>query len=158
QAEWFMAAPTLSLGGFNPSGHYVIIFDTNGVPLWWYRDDAIPLDVKLLPNYDLAWTTAPAPSGNVGTGVVERRLDGTLVRTVTAAPTPFNVSFDFHDVQLLRNGNYLIMGGYAHPADLSAFGGPASATIFDNVIQEVQPNGDLVWQWDALDNIPLGEV
>jgi hypothetical protein len=159
QTQWYMVAPSLQLGGFTPSAHYVALFDTNGVPMWWFRDADLPLDVKLLPNGNLAWTTTPAPSGIFGSGFVERRFDGSLVRALkTSSGPPYNVAFDFHDAQLLPNGHYLLQGAYARQADLSSIGGPANATIWDDVVQELTPEGWLVWQWDAYDHIEINEV
>jgi len=152
QAEWYITAPTFRFGTFLPDGHYVVVFDTNGVPVWWYdTGSARPADTKLLPNGDIAWTDLQARAE-------EHKLDGTLVASPTVARTAFGVIWDLHDIQLLPNGDYLLLGGYPRQADLSPFGGPSNATIFNNVVQEIAPNGNLVWQWDTNDHIPLREV
>jgi hypothetical protein len=36
--------------------------------------------------------------------------------------------------------------------------GPDNTTILDQVIQEVAPDGTIVWSWDAYDHIPVGEM
>jgi len=113
QAAFYMMAPTFRTGGFSPDGRYVVIFDNRGVPLWWYRDpNGMPGDMKLLPNGDLIWTTLGATIGTGGQTAQEHRLDGSIVRLIDAAPTIYGVGIDFHDIQLLPNGDYLIVGGY----------------------------------------------
>jgi hypothetical protein len=43
--------------------------------------------------------------------------------------------------------------------DLTALGGPASASICDHVIQEIDPSdASVVWSWDAYDHIPVTEM
>jgi hypothetical protein len=162
QAQYYMMAPTFKLGGFTTFGHYIVLFTNHGVPVWWYSDDGNPADVKLLPNGHFLWTTLnPASIGTGGNESQEVTLNGTLVRTVNAGTVPpFNVANDFHDIQLLPNGNYLVLGGYQHPdVDLSFCpGGPADTTVYDDVIQELTPTGELVWQWDTLDHIPASEM
>jgi hypothetical protein len=169
QAQYYIMAPTFRTGGFSPDGHYAVVMNNFGVPVWWYYDPSgMPGDIKLLSNGHLIWTTLGANIGTGGATAQEHALDGTITQLVNAASfDPYNQSIDFHDIQLLPNGNYLIQGGYNHPADMSNYCytdtsgqhcGPANATIFDDIIQEVTPNGNLVWQWDTLDNIPLSET
>jgi hypothetical protein len=47
--------PSLTLtGGAGPP--YVVLFDSYGVPVWWYRQpDGAPLNASLMSNGDLAW-------------------------------------------------------------------------------------------------------
>ena len=153
QAEYYVVAPALSFGA---GTFYVMIYDTNGVPVWWLQvtDGREPVDAKLAANGDVLWTESD--SALHALGAEERGLDGSVVdNTITAdgyAP-------DHHDVQLLSNGNYLVMGQYGRCCyDLSGHGGPASATILDDVIQEVTPGGTAVWTWDAADHIGVDEV
>ena len=162
QAQYYMMAPTFQLGGFTTFGHYVVLFDNQGVPVWWYKDDGNPADIKLLSNGHFIWTTLnPAALGTGGNESQEVTLAGQLVRTINAgAVPPYNVANDFHDIQLLPNGDYLIQGGYNHPGVNLSFcpNGPANANVYDDVVQEVTPDGQLVWQWDTLDHIPASEM
>lgn len=154
QAEWYAVTPTL-LAPSDVSAQYAALFDNNGVPVWWMRsaDSSIPLDFKLLPNGHVAWLHFV--TGVDSTGMEERRLDGSLVRTLDTVGGPG----DHHDVQLLPNGNYL-MGRYAYRSgvDMSACGGSNSGALWDAEIQELTPSGELVWSWRASDHIPVSEV
>lgn len=130
------------------AGRYVAIFDNRGTPVWW-QAAAGAMDAKLLPNGQLGWaklTAAPVFETHA--------LDGTLTHTWNTVGMPS----DFHEFQLLPNGNALI-GSYpprAGTVDLSPYGGPSTnATPIDGEIQEVKPDGTLVWSWNTKDHIDL---
>jgi Arylsulfotransferase (ASST) len=142
QAEWYLTSPAI-----NPTGHYLIIFDTHGVPVWWYDAAEQTLDFKLLPNGNLIWFEQ-------GAGEVERSLDGALVRQIQTVGSPT----DGHDVQLLPNGDYaLITYPPRDHVDLSPWGGPSDATVLDSEIQEIDADGNVVWSWNTKDHIGLDE-
>jgi hypothetical protein len=63
-----------------------------------------------------------------------------------------------HDLQF-RSGDHLI-GGYIprEHVDLTAYGGPADATVMDAELQEVTGDGKLVWDWKSQNHISLSET
>ncbi|MCA1838986.1 MAG: arylsulfotransferase family protein [Actinomycetota bacterium] len=127
---------------------YIAIYDTAGVPVWWTSTAARPLYSALLSDGNLAATFAD------GT-VEEIRFDGSVAHVLR----PTIGTADFHDLQLLRGGNYLIVTNIARSGmDLTSWGGPNSAVILDQVIQEISPNGALVWSWDAYNHIARDET
>ena len=149
QAEYYVIAPNLSLGTA-PQRDYVIIADSYGVPIWWYKNPTAPIDAKLLPDGNMAWTSIPTGS--------ERRLDGALMRTF-APVSSSGGTLDSHELLLLSNGNYLFITDVKRgPVDLSAYGGSTTATVLDNVIEETAPDGTLVWRWSAMDHIGASET
>jgi hypothetical protein len=139
---FFMTAP---LGASSPV--YTAIYDRNGVPLWWSAPE-VTINSTLLPD------------GNVGSmvngGVDESTLDGTFVRSVKTV----GGAADGHDVLLLPNGHFVMVTIQARPGvDLTAVGGPPSASVCDHVVQEIDPNdGSVVWSWDTYDHIPVAEM
>ena len=158
QAQWYIVAPFFPTSfGPAPAGtslKYVGIFDTNGVPVWWYRAATQALDAKLLSNGNIAWLQFNP--GGLGEGSAEEhRLDGSTVRTLSTAGS----GTDSHEIQLLRNGNYLLARYYIRSGvDLTGCGGPPDGSIEDNELQEVSPGGSVVWSWNASHHIPVSEV
>jgi Arylsulfotransferase (ASST) len=132
---------------------YAAIFDRNGVPVWWYRTAASPIDAELLRDGTVAW--APWHGGTSGGPFEIRTLDGQLVRTVGAAG---GLPTDIHELQLLPNGNYLLGGQVRKQVDASPYGGSSNATVTGYQIQQVTPDGQLVWKWNSLDHIGLGQT
>ena len=154
QAEWYAVAPSIGIAPPGESHQYVAFFDNNGVPVWWMRSvgSTIPLDAKLLPNGDVAWLHL---TFNSPAGAEEHRLDGSLVRTLNTVPG----GADQHDIQLLPNGDYLMGLTFGRSGvDMSSCGGSTSGTLWDFELQELSPNGGLVWLWRASDHIPFSEV
>jgi Arylsulfotransferase (ASST) len=149
--EWYIATPTL-LGG----SPYIVLFDSSGVPVWWYRGTRPPLDGKLMPDGNLAWVRwYSGPFGTDPNQAYEvRKLDGSLVRTVQTVGVPT----DNHELVQTTGGNYLLLSYVPRDGvDLSPWGGPSDATVLDAVVQEVSPAGALLWSWNSKDHIALSE-
>ena len=83
------------------------------------------------------------------------RLDGSLVRTLHGVGRGANA----HDLQLLGNGDHLV-GAYVwqRHVDTSAYGGSRDATVINTELQQVSPDGRLVWDWKSQDHIALAET
>ena len=150
QSEWFTAAP-LAKTNFDPpppgvSANYTFIFDRNGVPVWWKKATLQQTDFLVFPNGNVAWLRGGDAGGE------ERRLDGSLVRTVR----PAGLAIDPHEFMLLPNGNYLITTIRTLPG--KSYCSHTNRTIHDNGVQEVTPAGAVVWVWWASDHIALSEV
>lgn len=136
--DWYVATPSLSLGA--KRSHYIVIFDGNGVPVWWYKARRVPIDAKLLPDGDLAFASFPANSPEYQV----RTLSGRFVRTVTSP----DGRIDDHDLQVAANGDFVyIVYQPKHHVDLSPYGGPADATVLEAEVEEETPAGKLVWSW-----------
>jgi len=149
QTAYFVVTPDNHLDTTLPPP-YVAVFDTNGVPRWWFKEGPQPIDAKTLASGNLVWTQAGA-----GTPYEEHSLDGSLLRTYSPsndAPT------DLHELQVLPNGNYFIATDTQRTIDTSICGGSTSTTVTDPVIQELNTSGTLLWSWDTADHIPMGEV
>ena len=135
----------------NPAGaNYVVVFDNHGVPVWWYPA-AIGLgDASALSDATLSWAR-----GDLG-GFEIHQLDGTLADTVSFQGSTTND----HDMQPLPNGNFLLISYKlrATTVDLTPIGGAPDQTVRDAAIQEVDPNGTVVWEWNSKDHIGIDQI
>lgn len=134
---------TVIIEGFQPN--YPVIFDTNGVPVWWGERQPTFLNTPLA-NGNLA-------TANIAGGIIERQLDGTPVRLLNAD----GEASDFHDIILLPNGNYVLASIERRACDLSPWGRGQGRCIFHE-FQEQTPDGTVVWRWAPEDDIPLSET
>jgi hypothetical protein len=138
---------TVLIEGFgfgDPS--YPIVFDTNGVPVWWL-DRKSTFVFQPFANKNFA-TMKP------GGGLEEYNLNGGLVRSLSTVGT----FADFHDVELLSNGNYVMATEQRQPCDLSAWGLVGLKTCINHVFQELTPQGVPVFTWDTSLHVPVTET
>jgi uncharacterized protein YndB with AHSA1/START domain len=153
QAAWYVVAPCCT------KHTYVAVFDTNGVPVWWINTHRPPLDASLAPNGNIIWAQRHGTDLNRGisAGVYEEhRLDGRRVRTFSI---PDGTPTDRHEMQLLPNGDYVVVGYKPRDGvDLSAYGGPSNATVLDALIEEVSPQHKVVFRWNSKDHVGLAET
>jgi hypothetical protein len=154
QAEWYVVAPCCT-----PDSTYVAIFDTNGVPVWWINTQLPPLDASLLPDGNVAWAQQHgqdlAPGVSSGT-YEEHNFAGNLVRTFSI---PNGIPTDRHEMQLLPNGNYVVVAYSPRDGvDLSPYGGPPDATVLDALVEEITPDRQVAWTWRSSDHIALADT
>ncbi len=147
QAHGYLVAPTGGPGG--PTSDYVIAFDDHGVPVWWYQDTKSPINAAFYGPGHIGWWTGTA-SGGVDT---IRNLDGTVETTVGNPGA--GTALDLHDFQVLSNGDYLGIKDVSSTTDLSSWGLSPTAQVVDDVIIELDPQGQVVWSWDTLAHIDL---
>jgi hypothetical protein len=129
---------------------YAMIFDNNGVPIWWYH-----LSVQgpqVLPDGHILWFRANGQASQYEI----RRLDGQVVRRLG---TKAGASVDGHDLQLLPGGGYLVGGHFQQSGvDLSPYGGPTNADVLNAELQEIGPQGNLLWDWKSQNHIARSET
>ncbi len=147
QAEYYVVAPNLFA-----NKPWVIVADNYGAPVWWYRSKSVPVDPKFLAKNRIGWM-------NFGPGE-ERSLDGKLLREYLPAGN-IGGYVDPHELLQLHRGadNYVyIIAVWRGPFDLRQYGGLDKSYVLDNVIEEVAPNGALVWSWSTYDHIKVAET
>jgi hypothetical protein len=129
------------------SPNYPVVFDDNGVPVWW---------LPRLPTFLLQ----PFANGdfavmNVGGGMQEYSLDGHLAQSQNATGGPT----DFHEVLRLANGDYVMATAQQIPCNLSSWGINGTPQCIDHVFQELAPSNPVpVWSWDTAAHIPVTET
>ncbi len=138
-------------------GAYVAIVDANGVPVWWFKDgpNLSPVFATLLSSGNMAWTNqTQSPRASANAQVYT--LGGARVATLNS---PDNPPSDIHDIQLLPNGNYvLVVYPTVSGVDMTSIGGTANTCIIDAEVEEITPSGALVWSWFARQHISPTEI
>ena len=143
QAQFYA---TSLIEGFTPA--YQTVFDTNGVPVWWTRNKVPSFLFEPLANKGFALAPFPNGPGEV------RSVTGAVTQTVAPEGGPI----DFHDLQLLPNGNYVLATAQQENKDLTAWGLGSSVPVVNHVFQVITPAGDVIWSWDVSEHIPVTET
>jgi hypothetical protein len=137
-----------SLFSTTNSGFYGVIVTNDGTPIWYQSGANALLDVKPLANGLLHYLQGNG-SGQEG---VHKLLDPnyTLVETLNLGN---GYAADGHDIEVLPNGNVLVMGYYRTQMDLSGVvpGGYPNAQVLGAIIQELDAQRNVVWQWRSWD-------
>ena len=153
------APPGLFVVTFSDPGDgrpWVIVFDDEGVPRWWFNPDTRALWGQVTAGGDLVW----ARSFGDGYGLDPRMAhevrseSGRLLRLVSTKGS----IVDGHEYRELPNGNVLLDTYVPETADLRRFGGPKRAAIASAEVQEVDPAGKVVWHWNSRGHIALQET
>ena len=153
---WYMT--TTGVSG-PPGTTYAVILNDHGAPVWYKKTATPAIDMKLLPNGNLAWTPLLGASfGTNPTGAYEEHsLDGSLVRTWSTVGSPT----DHHELLPLPNGNKLMVSYPVRTGvDITALGAGygSSEQVVDGLIQEIRPDGTVAWEWKSQDHIAPAET
>jgi len=139
---WYLIGNLFVAAG---SGAFAMIVDANGTPIWYHR---MPSD------QGNAAMVTPLPDSTVGTTTTGYPSIGTLyfLKTwTTEAINTVGIPLDEHELLLLPNGDFMLLSDPTLTGvDLTGLDdyGPNSA-ILDCAVQEVDPQGNLVWDWRA---------
>lgn len=133
-------------GGGTP---WNVIFDNSGAPVWYQQTPDERPDMKVQHNGVLTMLARTGGSRFVG-------LD-THYREITNYWAVNGYSTDQHELQVLADGTYFLIGLARQTVDMSRYvtGGNPSASVTEQVIQGFTPAGELVFQWRAWDHFDI---
>lgn len=133
---------------------YVLILDNAGVP-WFYlqKPEERPRDFKRHQDGRLSFHETTGVN-SVGRRSGERVVLGEDFHEQSRWSTVGLDHTDFHDFLLLANGNRMFLAYDPVFRDLGEDGG-GLRLLEDTVVQEVDSNGDVVFEWRSWGDVPL---
>jgi hypothetical protein len=129
----------LSEWNSNPD-HFETALDRNGVPVYVQRTPRIPMDFKRQVDGTLSSSRVTTTPGRTGQAL--HLLDRQL-RTTSVHETVGLKNTDGHDSIRLGNGHIVLL---AYELD-------EETELTDSVIQELDAEGDVVFEWNSADHI-----
>jgi hypothetical protein len=143
---------------------WVIAFDHEGMPRWWYNPPRRALWAQILSDGTVAWARSFGDGYGVDPRMAHeiRSLTGERLRLVrTRGPI-----IDGHELRELDSGDFLVGSYVPETADLRRFCarpprercGPARGAIVSAEIQELDPRGQALWRWNSRGHIALAET
>ena len=148
--------------GVQPSGFHTMMLDRYGNLVYYKKFNSPANDFKLQVNGKMSYAFTPAGNPNAGNFHI---MDSTFfikdtIRCVNGIFT------DTHDMIILPNGHYLLMGFEFRVMNLSSYnwfngnGSPGSpnATVKCGVIQVLDANKNLVFMWKCADYFQFSDV
>ena len=135
---------------------YLAILDNNGVPRFRRKIDATVNDFKRHANgvYSYALSTGQNAFGIRDWVIVLLDENFNEIERVTTVGL---TQTDTHDFLFTEEGNRILLSYHSNPRDMTAFGLAADEIVGDSVIQEVTPQGQVVFEWNSWDHIDLND-
>ncbi len=134
---------------FDPN--YLMIVDNHGTPVYYKKNDVLALDFKVHKNGILTYYDQGSDS------FIAMDSSYNLINRFNCGngyPT------DFHDIQLIPNGNYLIMGQDFQTVRMDTIvpGGDTAAVVIGQIIQEKDANHNVIFQWRSWDHFLITDA
>jgi hypothetical protein len=133
-------------GGGDP---FNVIFDNNGNPIWYSKYPDERRDMKVQHNGTL--TMLARNNGN------HYNVLNTNYQQIASCWAVNGYGVDEHELQMLADGTYLLFGLAGQTVDMSRYvvGGNTAAWVTEQVIQEFDSAGELIFQWRAWDHLDV---
>ena len=134
-------------GGGDP---FNVIFDNSGNPIWYSRYPDERHDMKIQHNGILTMLARDGP-GNHYNGF------NTNYQQITSYWSDNGYAVDEHELQVLADGTYLLIGLDTQTVDMSRYvvGGNPAAAVTEQVLQEFTAAGELIFQWRSWDHFDV---
>ena len=96
---------------------------------------------------------------DAGVGVGEDRIFNSSYQQIAVVQAANGLSADLHEFQVTPSNTALITAYYPVYWNASSVHGSAHEIVLDSVVQEIDiPTGLVLFQWDSLDHVPLGDT
>ena len=133
------------------TSNYISIINNSGIPIFYKKINGRNYDFKLQSNGILTYydETAGKFYG----------LDS-LYQVVDSFYSGNGYSTDFHDLQVLPNGHYFTISYDPQPVNMDTVvsRGDTSACVIGCVIQEIDNNKRVIWQWRSWDHYNITDA
>lgn len=136
-----------------------VIFDNTGSPVWYWQVPDERRDFKVQAN---GWATmiirwGYEEFGGSGQGFLALDEHYQPVKTFYASNGYYT---DEHELQVLEDGGYLLIGRREETVDMSQYvsGGKKNATVLETCVQEYTAEDELIFQWAAWDHYDIRDL
>lgn len=146
----------LFLTAFSENVNYAIIFDKDGILYKWRETNPSPFNLKLQPNGLISYSEAVKGSSNL---YISKVLDENLNQLDSFS---CGNGYDMHpwEFMLLPNGHAICVALDVQPVNMLEYSpkGDPNALVVGNVVQELDQNRNVVFQWRSWDHLDLTET
>ncbi len=154
---WFVTPHNL----FHPLNQpaYSIIMDHYGTPVYYIRNESHALDLKIQETGDISqFITSSAAGLGIAYGTCYT-YDNSL-NPVDTFQMGNGYEAEEHDFQLFNDGSYLLFTYDPQIVDMSQIvdGGDPEATVMGLVLQELDADDNVVFEWSSWDNIAITDA
>ncbi len=143
-------------GGSSDYSDYLSINDKFGIPLFFRKTKSNNLNFHVMPSGWLAYARNDYANPKNEKYFI---LDSAFV-CIDSVAAGNGYNLDAHDLLCLENGHYLILSYDPQPVDMSEviIGGNPNATVIGLVIQEVDNEENVYFQWRSWDHFQITDA
>jgi hypothetical protein len=148
--------------GMGAERSYLMILDNDGKPVKYKKVPVPGFDFKMQPNgliTNARIITSHIPQGWGWAESYMEVMDKDL-NVIDTIQCQGGYIADFHDFKMLPNGHYLLQAYDPQPIDMSEIieGGNPNAIVLGSIVQELDANKNVVFQWRSWDHIRITET
>lgn len=138
-----------------------LLVDNQGNPVWVHPlpGKEAAMDFRRQSYHGqpvLTWWQGHLNSSGIGSG--EDLIANDRYQTIAVVHASKGLGTDHHEFLITQHGTAFLTAYRTVTMDLTGYGGSSRGKVLDNIIQEVDiKSGKVVWRWDALKHIGLGE-
>ena len=138
-------------------GSFLMIVNDDGSIEKYKRLDNYSFDFRVQPNGYLSYADVIELNGGIGS--TRWIVMDTTFTPVDTFQCGNGYEADIHEFRLLPNGHGLMFAYDAEPVDMSLIvdGGNPNATVYGTILQEVDTDNNVIFQWRSWDYIPITE-
>ena len=148
----------ISPSSFQGTDGYNLILDNSGNFKYWKEiTDGTPVDFKVLPNGYLSYGSMYEFSRTTGGGPTVFRMMDNSYTVVDSFKMGNGYIAESHEFQFLPNGHALMLSYDLQPVDMSVIvpGGHPGAMAVGSIIQELDGDKNVVFQWRSWDYLQI---
>jgi hypothetical protein len=130
---------------------YLLILGDSGLPIFYRRAHGSAFDFKVQPDGRLTYYDG---------GTRKFYAMDSAYAIVDSFSCGNGYPTDLHELQLLQNGHALVMSYDSEAVDMSAIvpGGKASATVVGLIVQELDGEKNVIFQWRSWDHFQITDA
>jgi hypothetical protein len=135
-----------------PRSGYLTIIDNNAIPIYYVRKpNSSQTDFKVQQNGLLTW-------GDLFTRYFYT-MDSSYT-VIDSLSTGNGYETDVHDLQMMSNGHWLLLAYDPQPVRMDTIvpGGDPSAIVIGLIVQELDVNKNVVFQWRSWDHFQITDA
>ena len=138
-------------------GYYVMMVTNDGTPIWYKPLTNAAFDFKELPNGYLHYAQQYQAISWTGGGYVAHEILDENFNPVESILAGNGYNAECHDFQMMPNGHALVTSYYLTRVDMSkiATNGNPAALVSGGLIQELDAQRNVVFQWRSWDHYPF---
>lgn len=137
-------------GYYEGATPYAVVADNYGTPVFYQKFPGQVHDFKIQPNGLISYFDL--------LDIKHHLMDWSFQEVGTVAVK--YVVTDFHDFQILENGNYLLLGDEYRLVDMDTVveGGQPGVTVMGAIIQLQNPDQEVIFQWSSWDHFQITDA